>query len=256
MKLWIMSDLHIEQSAWDLPDERPEHDAIIAAGDIHTASAGVRWLAERAQGKPVIYVSGNHEWYFRVMADEIKAARQLADQEGVHFLWDQEVAIDGVRFLGTPLWTDFELYGEPADSMAYAEFRMNDYKVINSVDKATVLRANDTRRWSLKSRAWLAEKLADQAPKKTVVVTHHLPHPQSIEARYRGSHLSPAYASDLSTMVERSGAMLWVHGHSHANADYMAGSTRVVCNPKGYGPKRPGGTYENPDFDPGLVIEI
>lgn len=62
MKLWILSDLHIEQSLWDLPHPRPEYDVLIAAGDIHFAVDAVRWLAERAAEKPVIYVPGNHEW--------------------------------------------------------------------------------------------------------------------------------------------------------------------------------------------------
>ena len=27
---------------------------------------------------------------------------------------------------------------------------------------------------------------------------------------------------------------MWVHGHTHERYDYMIGSTRVVCNPRGY----------------------
>ncbi len=45
MRLWILSDLHIEQSDWDLPDPRPDYDVLVAAGDIHFATDGVRWLA-------------------------------------------------------------------------------------------------------------------------------------------------------------------------------------------------------------------
>ncbi len=44
MKLWIFSDLHIEQSLWDLPEARPDYDVIVAAGDIHFAVDAVRWL--------------------------------------------------------------------------------------------------------------------------------------------------------------------------------------------------------------------
>jgi hypothetical protein len=28
--------------------------------------------------------------------------------------------------------------------------------------------------------------------------------------------------------------VLWTHGHMHDPFDYMIGSTRVVCNPRGY----------------------
>ena len=36
----------------------------------------------------------------------------------------------------------------------------------------------------------------------------------------------------------------------------LTGNTRVVCNPKGYGPVRSGGRFENPEFDAGLILEI
>lgn len=48
MRLWILSDLHIEQSFCDLPNPRPEFDVIIAAGDIHLASEAV--FAEATSG--------------------------------------------------------------------------------------------------------------------------------------------------------------------------------------------------------------
>ena len=55
MRLWILSDLHIEQSLWDLPDPAPDYDVLVAPGDIHDPlSDGVRWLAERADERPVI----------------------------------------------------------------------------------------------------------------------------------------------------------------------------------------------------------
>ncbi len=27
---------------------------------------------------------------------------------------------------------------------------------------------------------------------------------------------------------------LWTHGHTHEDFDYMIGTTRVFCNPRGY----------------------
>jgi Icc-related predicted phosphoesterase len=44
--------------------------------------------------------------------------------------------------------------------------------------------------------------------------------------------------------------LLWVHGHIHHRADYRLGSTRVVCNPRGY-PEEPG-----EGFDPQKVVEL
>ena len=90
MKLWILSDLHIESCVWDIPKPAPDYDVMIAAGDIHDpASSGVEWLAKHSNGKPVIYVPGNHEWYAHkqpfTVKSETEAARKRAANLGIHF---------------------------------------------------------------------------------------------------------------------------------------------------------------------------
>jgi Icc-related predicted phosphoesterase len=86
-------------------------------------------------------------------------------------------------------------------------------------------------------------------PGPTVVVTHHLPHPRSIPGRFKGDLLNAAYASDLSDLIEQGQPVLWAHGHTHDSSNYRVGSTRIVCNPKGY-------DNENKSFDPALIVEI
>lgn len=260
-RLWIFSDLHLEQSAWDLPPDRPDFDVIVAAGDIHSpASKSVRWLAKRAEGRPVVFEPGNHEWYaprrdFNV-ADERLRAMDLAAKLGVYLLMDDEITVGGVRFLGATLWTDYALVGDVEAGMRIAERSMNDHRLIFPNADMKPLRAATARQWHLASRRWLEERLPGGEGTTTVVVTHHLPHPRSIAARYIGDALNVAFCSDMSELVEGSGAALWIHGHTHASCDYQAGGTRVICNPKGYGPGVHGSRIENPDFDPRLAIEI
>ncbi len=62
--------------------------------------------------------------------------------------------------------------------------------------------------------------------------------------------------SDLSEVIARGRPALWVHGHVHDAFDYGVGATRVLANPKGYGPKRIGGSPENAAFDPALIVEV
>lgn len=38
--------------------------------------------------------------------------------------------------------------------------------------------------------------------------------------------------------------------------DYMLGKCRVLCNPRGYPINRITGEYENPQFDPQLIIDV
>ena len=261
MRIWIFSGLHIEQSRWDIPDPAPEYDVLIAAGDIHDPlSAGVRWLAERAGGRPVIYVPGNHEWYAHrqpfTVSDEAKRGQALADRLGIHLLQDREIVIEGVRFLGSTLWTDYAIYGNPVAAMRHAQNEMNDHRVIFPTVAGKPLTPEDALSWHKQSLFWLGEALRVPCDSRTVVVTHHLPHPKSIHPRFARDPLNPAFCSDLSGLVESSGAVLWVHGHTHESCDYRAGETRVVCNPKGYGPVQAGGRYENAAFDARFVVEI
>ncbi|WP_210419204.1 hypothetical protein [Bradyrhizobium sp. NAS80.1] len=46
-------------------------------------------------------------------------------------------------------------------------------------------------------------------------------------------------------------------GHTHESEDVTIGHTRIVSNAKGYGPWLPKHrAWDNPHFDPSLVIEI
>lgn len=267
MKLWVFSDLHLEGCAWG-PSNRPDFDVLVAAGDIHDPGhLAVPWLAEVAGGKPVIYVPGNHEWYahreaFTVEQETARLREAAAAHSSVHLLMDEAVVIDGVRFLGSTLWTDFAIGGNAEGAMAYAAIGMNDHRVIYTGSVGSRMSPFESRDWHRKSRAWLEDELpktsvpGQESWGSTIVVTHHLPHPRSVDPRYKTSPLNPAFASDLTELVENGGAALWIHGHTHASVDYQAGATRVVCNPKGYGPREPGGRYENAAFDPGKLVEV
>jgi hypothetical protein len=72
--------------------------------------------------------------------------------------------------------------------------------------------------------------------KQMVVVGHHTPSHASCHPRYKDDSLmNGGYHSDLSEFIlDRPGIKLWTHGHTHELFDYMIGSTRVVCNPRGY----------------------
>ncbi len=72
--------------------------------------------------------------------------------------------------------------------------------------------------------------------KKYVVVGHHTPSPFSCHPKWAGDKLmNGGYHSDLTEFImDRPQIKLWTHGHTHEPFDYMLGSTRVVCNPRGY----------------------
>jgi hypothetical protein len=47
--------------------------------------------------------------------------------------------------------------------------------------------------------------------------------------------MNGGYSSELAEYIlDRPKIKLWTHGHTHDVFDYMIGTTRVVCNPRGY----------------------
>jgi len=260
MKIWTLSDLHLELSRlWTPPglDERPDADVVVVAGDlIPRMERGVRWLLEHFPDYPVIYVPGNHESYGTDIDRTVEKARLAAQGTNVHVLSDDTVVINGVRFLGATLWTDFNLFGNPILAMEAADSIMNDYRKIRWEGYSRRLKPDVSLARHLQTRRFLERELRNGFDGRTVVVTHHAPHPDGISRAHRHDVISAAYASDLSELITRVGPDLWIYGHTHLSEDRNLGRTRVVSNAKGYGPWYPKETWENPNFDPLKVVEL
>ena len=106
MRIRLLSDLHLEFCPWDPP--RVAADVVVLAGDIHNGLAGIRWAAEQFS-VPVIYVPGNHEYDGHDIIKLRERWRAPEWPDHVHVLDDRAVEIAGVRFVGSTLWTDFNL---------------------------------------------------------------------------------------------------------------------------------------------------
>ena len=253
MKLNILSDLHLGFGSFDTPQN--DADVVILAGDIARPREAAAWAMRF--GKPVLYVLGNHEFYGSSIdgaADELK---RLCAGTQVHVLDNSEFAIGRVRFLGTTLWTDFELLGggdQQAVAKAEARRLMRDFSRIRVAAAAdTVFTPDDAAALFDTQAAWLDGRLATAHDGPTVVITHHAPSRQSIHPRFADSLLNACFVSDADRLVGADRAQLWIHGHTHDSFDYRLNGTRVVCNPRGYAK---GGVNENPLFDPDLMIDV
>lgn len=125
MKLHILSDLHTEFADFEPPETDAE--TIILAGDIGVGVEGVRWAVHHYPVRPVIYVPGNHEFYGHDIG--LTTELQAAAPDNITVLSNDAVVLDGVRFLGSTLWTDFKLYGEAEAGPARDRARrcMNDF---------------------------------------------------------------------------------------------------------------------------------
>jgi predicted phosphodiesterase len=246
----VLSDLHLEQEPFEAAEV--EADVIVLAGDTDRGTRGVEWAAGWARGRPVLYVAGNHEFYGHSLPDLIEELRAAAAGSTVRVLEHDEVHLDGVRFLGCTLWSDFDFDGveRRAESMAFSQRVVNDYRHIAFAPAGRALAPEDTRSLHLSSREWLAARAAQPHDGPTVIISHHAP---LIRGRPRSRALrgvAGAFASDVTDLMGSDRVALWVFGHTHRLADLDVRGTHVVSNPRGY-PHQP-----VVGFDPGRVIDL
>lgn len=248
MKLYVVSDLHLEFGTFSVPNIRP--DVVILAGDIHVGAKGIEWALSAFPTVPVLYIVGNHELYGYAVPKLYAKLRSLAQGTLLHVLENDSVCIGDVTFYGCTLWSDFALFGNKSRlvAMEAARQHMTDFRRIRVSPKYSRFCPDDAVKMHYSSKAWLLS--ATQTGGKKVVITHHAPSARSLAESRKDNLLSAAYASHCDALVAASQAVLWIHGHTHCAADYALWNTRVLSNPRGYVDEPVAG------FQPSLVVEI
>lgn len=261
MRIQIASDLHNERIPARLgagASLRPAEGAqvLVLAGDVHSGHEALRDFADWPV--PVVYVAGNHESYGKRRRVQNAVTGILAAEIGLHFLECSAVEIEGVRFLGCTLWTDYALYGNPY-AAKIAAMQLYDHTFIEG-ENGRPFSPKDAQECHFESRRWLKHQLSLPFAGKTVVVTHHAPHPACQNLRYESDMCNPAYISDMRPLMQD--VDLWVHGHVHNNVDLREGRCRVVANPRGYPLNARGAKsveelrFENESFRTDLVVQV
>jgi len=137
MKIFLTSDIHSEHAKSNanpfidyenLQFNYPEKtDVVVLAGDIGDSTYGLIWARNRFKDNEIIYVPGNHEYYGNDLS-VIETMIVTAKQFGIHLLDNDSVILDGVRFLGSTLWTNFDDHSPEA--IANVEQTIIDYQWI------------------------------------------------------------------------------------------------------------------------------
>ena len=209
--------------------------------------------------KNVVFVMGNHEHYH---GDYAETAKIIKDTFGAfnnfYFLNNESVMINDVLFFGGTIWTDFN--GEDQETMHSIKFMMNDFNCVKNSHKMVSYKSSlpdpdnpgkhinvmkervatftpeDALEEHRDFRTKLTRILEENPVQKTVVVGHHAPSRHSTHPRYMNDRvMNGGYSSYLDhIMLAHTQIKLWTHGHTHEDFDYMIGSTRVICNPRGY----------------------
>lgn len=274
MKVALASDVHLEFGPISLENTEGA-DVLILSGDICVArdilnrdDNGIfdrfsrsntihTFFQECCERFPqVVYVMGNHEHYHGDYNDTVTILRnRLGYLVNLHILDKQMVQLGGVSFIGGTLWTDMNKE-DPITLRAMSDM-MNDFRCVENGGKSMryfndsdgVTRGRKARftpddavvdhKAMLEYIRLIIEGKFDQ---NFVVVGHHSPSKLSTKPQYEDEVImNGGYSSDLSEFIlDHPQIKLWTHGHTHHKFDYMIGSTRIVCNPRGYINYEPG----------------
>ena len=253
MKISLLSDLHL--SVHPMAPPQTDADVVVLAGDIWRPTEAIEWA--RQFPVPTLYVPGNHEFYGRDLSGTMSELRTAATGSQVQVLQQQKVVIDGVRFLGCTLWTDFRFFEseeQRESGIKQAVELVRDFSRIRvAPDFPETFTPALSQMLFDDTVAWLDREFAQAHDGPTVVISHHAPSKGSIHERFAGSPLNACFISDLETHILKWQPSLWLHGHVHDSFDYRIGATRVVSNPRGYARS---GNEENARFDPYLLLEV
>lgn len=253
MKIHILSDLHTEFGNYKIPEV--ESDLLILAGDIGMNNAQMDLIMNESKKRSVVYVLGNHEFYHKKF-DEVLEFWQYLKISNLYVLENSTAVFDNpnpnskfkkIRIIGSILWSDMN--EENPKVIKEVTEKINDYNLISNGTK--LLTPHDTVERFLKSYAYIKDELSQKFEGATIVVTHFLPSPKSLEPRSIGQITNYAYHSDLERLITATQPDIWIHGHAHCSWDYYIEKTRVICNPRGYP-----GKEANPNFNPNLVIDL
>ena len=282
VNIQLLSDLHLESNPHFKPVPLPGADLLVLAGDIGSYQSGsllgslgiadfglARFspLSTDQGGAdwptPVLFLPGNHE-YDGLDFDEAGARmREACARLGLIWLERESVVLQGIRFVGCTLWSDFDAL-TTSQAQAGADITLTEqlkarekaFRAANFyLKKNHALRhgqpmlAEQVRAESLTSQAWLRQALAQPFDGPTVVVTHFAPSLLSADPRYGIVPGTAGFCNALDDLLPR--ATLWLHGHLHCPNDYVRHGCRVVANPLGYARKG-----EQVAFDESLCIAI
>jgi hypothetical protein len=257
--LILSGDIMVAQDLHDHQDENVRTAAMLEMlGSRQLKAQRFRDFLKRCsfQFPHVIYVAGNHEFYHGKFFASIDHLREeCAKYPNIYFLENDVKVINDIVFMGATLWTDCNKH-DPFTLHALADM-MNDFRIIRHDQSGyRSLKPADIADRHRKTLQYF-KTVMDGYPQeqKFVVVGHHTPSHMSCHPQYAHDYImNGGYHSDLSDFIlDHPQIKLWTHGHTHHPFDYVLGSTRIVCNPRGY---ESDGYTEDTGWNPNIVLEV
>jgi len=187
----------------------------------------------------IIYIPGNHEYYNldpnRVNDMETvkgKLENICNRYPNVTLLDNKVIEIDGIRMIGTTLWSEIS-----NTKLDYYSKAINDYKLIQTDGK--FLTPLDTNELNKNNISWL-EKEIDSDTKPCIVLTHHAPlfnnpilNQFTSDPKYTLKENNQAFHNNLLRLL-KSPVKAWLYGHTHYSSRFILNDVIVATNQLGY----------------------
>lgn len=234
-KAIILSDLHFEWNNSFLIPKFNDVKFLILAGDIGSFKSHLPFIEDAATKYTVIYILGNHEFYGHSLK-EVRDFWNSVNIENFYFLDNKSIVIDGIKFIGSTLWVNFD--NENPNCIINAPSEIKDFsKIMNNANDDYITAYDIIEEFKI-SHDFIKEELYKEDNLKKVLITHYAFSSQSVAENYKVNpkdiKKNPYFYSNLEYLIGNSGASMAIHGHMHHSSDYMLGDTRVICNPLGY----------------------
>lgn len=211
----------------------------------------------------IIFVTGNHEYYFNpekrsTLATSINTMQGIDKKiqsffketapEKLHFLNNSSMVFtskkgESYMVVGSTLWSWI-----PEEQRTNIQNSMNDYQhiYVEEGEKIRKVTSSDIAAIHLKNYKYIKTQIlkAKKAKHKVIILTHHKPY---LSDTYNPNGLDPAYESDLTSLMDY--PVLWGYGHTHIADSSVRGKTWLFSNPKGY-PK------QKTKFNKSVIVRI
>jgi predicted phosphohydrolase len=235
MLLQYCSDLHLE--FWENRDFlegtplQPKGDILLLAGDIVPFAIMDKYdyffdfISDNFD--LVYWLPGNHEYYHADAAIRSGALHEKV-RSNVFLVNNIAAQHDDVKLIFSTLWSNISPASEP-----YVQGSVNDFRLIKF--NGHPFSPADFNRLHLDSLRFIQEELGKGYPRKTVVISHHVPTFFHYPEKYKGDRLNEVFGVELFDFIEGSGIDYWIYGHHHNNVpDFLIGKTQLLTNQVGY----------------------
>ncbi len=236
--IYNISDLHLEyykdsDSLFNnIKHLLPDADILILPGDIgypiednHEKNYISLLHNFKQKYKNVILVPGNHEYfetknfYRKEINDRLKKICSITSS---HLLNNDSIIINGIKFMGTTLWTKLDPRLE---------------KMVNKNSKTFGCIFQNFKSYQLefeKSFEWLRDELKTEH-QKNIIITHHVPSFSLQHAKYKNKNLifDSMFYSEILDSLDLSKVQYWFAGHTHESSSITHKNTTVCINPYG-----------------------